>query len=74
MEVARLVSGLPLIIIGVMKSGDKLSAILREKRCYLVALQRNLVIPLLNMPTLLLVPLDGSARLERKGQAGFLFC
>ena len=62
-EVARSASGLPLIIIGVMMSENKLSAILREKRCYLVTLLRNLVIPLLTMPILLLVPVDGVARL-----------
>ena len=62
-EVAGSASGLPLIIIGVMMSENKLSAILREKRCYLVTLLRNLVIPLLTMPILLLVPVDGAARL-----------
>ena len=60
---ARNIDRLPLIIIGVMMSENRLSAILREKRCYLVTLLRNLVIPLLTMPILLLVPVDGAARL-----------
>lgn len=58
-----MITPLTLIIIGVMMSENRLNAILREKRAYLVTLLRNLVIPLLCMLALKLVPLAAADRL-----------
>jgi len=57
-----MISPMTLIIIGVMMSEHRLSAILTERRSYLVTLIRNLVIPLLCMVILRLLPMEPAAR------------
>ena len=58
-----MITPLSLIIIGVMMSEHSLSAVLKEKLCYLITLLRNLVIPLLAMLVLRLIPIDAASRL-----------
>ena len=58
-----MITPLSLIIIGVMMSENRLSAMLKERLAYSVTLLRNLVIPLIAIPLLLLVPVDGPDRL-----------
>ena len=57
-----MISPLSLIIIGVMMSENRLTAVLREKRSYLVTLFRNLLIPLASMLLHRLVPVDPASR------------
>lgn len=61
--IGGMISPLTLMIIGVMLSESRLSAVLREGRCYVVAVLRNLVIPLAGMLALRLLPIDFDARL-----------
>lgn len=61
--VGSMITPLSLIIIGVMLSESRFSALLREKRSYVVVLLRNLVIPLAAMLALRLLPLGADARL-----------
>ena len=58
-----MISPLSLIIIGVMMSENRLSEVVSERRAYLVALLRNLVIPAVNMLALGLLPLSASDQL-----------
>ncbi len=58
-----MISPLSLIIIGVMMAENKLTAIFREGRAYLVCLLRNVAIPLLSMLLLAILPLDGAGKL-----------
>ena len=61
--IGGMISPLSLMIIGVMLSESRLSAVLGEKRAYGVALLRNLVIPLAVMPVLRALPIGSDARL-----------
>ncbi len=58
-----MISPLSLIIVGVMMSENHLTAILQEKRAYVITLVRNLVFPLLFLLLLLLLRLDPSDKL-----------
>ncbi len=58
-----MITPLSLIIIGVMMSENRLLAILKERRAFLVTLFRNLLIPLIAMLPLKLVHLDSASRL-----------
>ena len=58
-----MITPLSLIIIGVMMSENKLTAVLKERRAYVVALIRNLAIPLVALLILMLLPGDGPAKL-----------
>ena len=57
-----MISPLSLIIVGVMMSENRLTAILKERRAYGVTLIRNLAVPLLVMLPLRLAPLDPASR------------
>ena len=61
--VGSMVTPLSLIIIGVMLSESRIIETLREKRSWLIALLRNLGIPLLALPALRLLPMGADARL-----------
>lgn len=61
--VGGMITPLSLIIIGVMLSESDIPAVLREKRSYLIAVLRNLVIPLASMAVLRLLPMDSRTRL-----------
>ena len=61
--VGSMVTPLSLIIIGVMLSESRIAETLRQKRSYLIALLRNLGIPLAAMPLLKLLPMSADARL-----------
>jgi predicted permease len=61
--VGSMITPLSLIIIGVMLSESALGTVLRQKRSYIIAALRNLVIPLAGMLVLRLLPLDADARL-----------
>lgn len=61
--VGGMITPLSLIIIGVMLSESDIPAVLREKRSYLIAVLRNLAIPLAAMPVLRLLPMDSQTRL-----------
>ena len=61
--VGGMITPLSLIIIGVMLSEAAITAILRSKRSYLIAVLRNLAIPLAGMLLLRLLPMDSDARL-----------
>ena len=61
--VGSMVTPLSLIIIGVMLSESRIVETLREKRSYLIALLRNLGIPLIALPALKLLPMSADARL-----------
>lgn len=61
--VGGMITPLSLMIIGVMLSESRLTAVLREKRSYIVTVLRNLAIPLAAMLVLKLLPLDSDARL-----------
>ena len=58
-----MITPLSLIIIGVMMSENRLTAILRERRAYAITLLRNLVIPLIAMLILRFLPGDAASRL-----------
>ncbi|MBQ1492149.1 MAG: AEC family transporter [Blautia sp.] len=59
----QMITPLSLIIIGVMMSENKLLAILKEKKSYLVCLVRNILIPLLSMALLNLLSLPPEDKL-----------
>ena len=61
--VGSMITPLSLIIIGVMLSESAIGTVLRQGRCYLIAVVRNLVIPLAGMLILRLLPLDPEVRL-----------
>ena len=61
--VGSMVTPLSLIIIGVMLSESRIVETLRERRSWLIALLRNLGIPLLALPALRLLPMGADARL-----------
>jgi len=58
-----MITPLSLIIIGVMMSENRLSAILRERRAYVVTAFRNFAIPLVVLLLLRLLPMDPEVRL-----------
>lgn len=58
-----MITPLSLIIIGVMMSENRLAAVLKERRAYVVTLVRNLAIPLIALLILMLLPGDGPAKL-----------
>ena len=58
-----MITPLSLIVIGVMMSENRLTAILREKRAYWVTLLRNLGIPLLSLLFFRLLDLPSASRL-----------
>ena len=62
-SIGAMTSPLSLIIIGVMMSENPITAILHERRAYVITLLRNLALPLLGLPVLLLMPFDPSMRL-----------
>ena len=57
-----MISPLSLIIIGVMMSENKLTAVLKEKRGYVVTLVRNIVIPLILMLLIRLLDIDPAGK------------
>ena len=61
--IGTMITPLTLIIIGVMLSESPIAAVLTGKRSYLIAILRNLVIPLASLFILRLLPLDSDARL-----------
>lgn len=62
-NIGAMITPLSLIIIGVMMSENRLSAILKERRSFLVTLLRNLLIPLISILPLRLLDLDPASRL-----------
>lgn len=62
-SVGAMITPLSLIIIGVMMSENRITAILKEKRAYLITLLRNLLIPLAVMLILHFVPIDAEGKL-----------
>ncbi len=58
-----MITPLSLIIVGVMMSENRLSAIFREKKAYGVTLVRNLVIPILFMLAIRLLPVSPEDKL-----------
>lgn len=61
--VGSMITPLSLIIIGVMLSESSLRVVFSQRRAYLVALVRNLAVPLLAMLLLRFVPISSEARL-----------
>ena len=57
-----MITPLSLIVIGVMMSENRLTAVLKERRAYLVTLFRNLVIPLIAMVPLRMANLEPASR------------
>ena len=57
-----MISPLSLIIIGVMMSENRLTAVLKERRAYLVVLFRNLLLPMCAMLILRLLPMEPSSK------------
>lgn len=62
-SVGSMITPMSLIIIGVMMSEHRLSAIFKEKRAYAVTAIRNLLIPAISLFLLTLIPADGMGRL-----------
>ena len=61
--IGSMITPLSLIIIGVMLSESALGTVLRQKKSYVIAVLRNLAIPLAGMLVLRLLPLDSDSRL-----------
>ena len=58
-----MITPLSLIIVGVMMSENRLLAILREKRAYVITLLRNILIPLAALSVLAFLPLGSAEKL-----------